>query len=184
MPTEEQTEHNTGLKMYSTNAPYVGQRLVISDREVAKLGFWLSKLGSPAGDVSLRILKVSDDGGVILSKVWGDAGDLSTEPIYKEVTFDTPATINEEVRIAVHHIGGSISHCVKVDAQNSDVKADEWLTRGGPGSWSDVGTYDFAYIYTYEEPAVGWMGKISGVTNPAKIMGVDVADIAKVHGVA
>lgn len=29
----------------------------------------------------------------------------------------------------------------------------------------------------------GWTGKISGVTNPAKIMGVDVADIAKVKGV-
>ena len=32
--------------------------------------------------------------------------------------------------------------------------------------------------------AVGWTGKISGVTNPAKIMGVDVANIAKVKGVA
>ncbi|GAH95247.1 unnamed protein product, partial [marine sediment metagenome] len=30
----------------------------------------------------------------------------------------------------------------------------------------------------------GWTGKISGVTNPAKIMGVDVANIAKVKGVA
>lgn len=30
---------------------------------------------------------------------------------------------------------------------------------------------------------VGWTGKISGVTNPAKIMGVDVANIAKVKGV-
>jgi len=32
--------------------------------------------------------------------------------------------------------------------------------------------------------APGWTGKISGVTNPAKIMGVDVADIASVKGVA
>ncbi len=32
--------------------------------------------------------------------------------------------------------------------------------------------------------SAGWTGKISGVTNPAKIMGVDVANIAKVHGVA
>lgn len=32
--------------------------------------------------------------------------------------------------------------------------------------------------------AAGWTGKISGVTNPAKIMGVDVANIAKVKGVA
>lgn len=32
-------------------------------------------------------------------------------------------------------------------------------------------------------PAAGWTGKISGVTNPAKIMGVPVADIVKVKGV-
>jgi len=31
---------------------------------------------------------------------------------------------------------------------------------------------------------IGWTGKISGVTNPAKIMGVDATNIAKVKGVA
>lgn len=36
---------------------------------------------------------------------------------------------------------------------------------------------------TYTIPPPGWTGKISGVTNPAKIMGVDVANIAKVKGV-
>ena len=30
----------------------------------------------------------------------------------------------------------------------------------------------------------GWTGKISGVTNPAKVMGVAVANIAKVKGIA
>lgn len=39
-------------------------------------------------------------------------------------------------------------------------------------------------IYGTGETPVGWTGKISGVTNPAKIMGVDVANIAKVKGVA
>lgn len=32
--------------------------------------------------------------------------------------------------------------------------------------------------------AAGWTGKICGVTNPSKICGVDVADIAKVCGVS
>ena len=32
--------------------------------------------------------------------------------------------------------------------------------------------------------ALGWLGKVSGVTNPAKIMGVNAANIAKVKGVA
>ena len=30
---------------------------------------------------------------------------------------------------------------------------------------------------------LGWTGKICGVTNPSKICGIDVADIAKVDGV-
>jgi hypothetical protein len=34
------------------------------------------------------------------------------------------------------------------------------------------------------DTAAGWTGKISGVTNPAKIMGIPVANIAKVKGVA
>ena len=29
----------------------------------------------------------------------------------------------------------------------------------------------------------GWIGKIIGVTNPAKIMGITVADISKVMGI-
>jgi len=35
-----------------------------------------------------------------------------------------------------------------------------------------------------EYTVAGWTGKVSGVTNPAKVMGVDVAKIAKVKGVA
>jgi len=36
---------------------------------------------------------------------------------------------------------------------------------------------------TGETPPSGWTGKISGVTDPAKIMGVDVTNIAEVKGV-
>jgi len=39
-------------------------------------------------------------------------------------------------------------------------------------------------LVCYLEPPIGWTGKISGVTNPAKIAGVDVANIASVKGVA
>jgi len=39
-------------------------------------------------------------------------------------------------------------------------------------------------LIIYETEAGGWTGKISGVTNPAKVMGVDVANIVKVKGVA
>ena len=42
----------------------------------------------------------------------------------------------------------------------------------------------FNIYFDYLTLPVGWTGKISGVTNPAKVMGVDVANIAKVKGVA
>jgi len=49
-------------------------------------------------------------------------------------------------------------------------------------------SYDGSTLYPaklhIEYTEAGWTGKISGVTNPAKIMGVDVANIAKVKGVA
>jgi len=41
------------------------------------------------------------------------------------------------------------------------------------------------WVYgTGAELPAGWTGKISGVTNPAKVMGVGVANIAKVKGIA
>jgi len=40
------------------------------------------------------------------------------------------------------------------------------------------------YVEVDYTPVVGWTGKISGVTNPAKVMGVDVASINSVKGVA
>ena len=36
----------------------------------------------------------------------------------------------------------------------------------------------------WDAAAVGWTGKISGVTNPAKICGVAIANISKVMGVS
>jgi len=45
-----------------------------------------------------------------------------------------------------------------------------------------VWSYGQAKLY-YEYLAEGWTGKVMGVTNPAKIMGVAVADIKKVMGV-
>lgn len=55
---------------------------------------------------------------------------------------------------------------------------------GFPSPVTLVGNADRIYIYCAYGAVAGWTGKISGVTDPAKIMGVDVANIAKVKGVA
>ncbi|HUU64121.1 MAG TPA: hypothetical protein VMX96_09440 [Dehalococcoidia bacterium] len=39
-------------------------------------------------------------------------------------------------------------------------------------------------LVSFKPLLIPWTGKVMGVTNPAKVMGVDVANIAKVHGVA
>lgn len=54
----------------------------------------------------------------------------------------------------------------------------------GMQTYSLQSNYTISIYGTGETPVVGWQGTISGVTNPAKIMGVDVANIASVKGVA
>lgn len=55
---------------------------------------------------------------------------------------------------------------------------DPW-TSGAP----EATTRDYS-IYCNYTAAAGWTGKISGVTNPAEVAGVAVANIAEVKGVA
>ena len=53
---------------------------------------------------------------------------------------------------------------------------------GSALNWAAIN--DFLLIKEMVAPAAeGWAGKICGVTNPSKICGIDVADIAKVCGV-
>lgn len=56
-----------------------------------------------------------------------------------------------------------------------------WHFSGAWGSGSDDMCF---YVYGDFVAPVGWTGKISGVTDPAEIAGVPVADIATVKGVA
>jgi hypothetical protein len=49
----------------------------------------------------------------------------------------------------------------------------------------NISTLHYFYEFDFNEvgDGGGWQGKIAGVTNPAKMMGVDAANIAKVKGV-
>lgn len=146
MATEEQTT-NGGYAGVRAEYPRQGQRLTISNRIVTKLGFYIGKLGTISGDVDFKIRSVSDD-GVLLTKLWGDAADLPVSLTYKEVTFDSPTTIDEEVRISCEFSGGSAGNLVKIWISASDVKADEVYSYY-TDSWTDDSGYDLLYIYTY-----------------------------------
>ncbi len=152
MPTEEQTQNSVGLcNLRSGSYTRAGQRLTISDRLVTKLAFYIKRTGTATGPVTFTIRRVSDD-GIVNSKGWGDAGDLPTDFAWQEATFDTPLTVNEEVRISAEFSGGSSGNEVQVAGATSDVKGGEhfeWYKSG----WAKPAEWDFAYIYTYGEVA-------------------------------
>ena len=154
---EEQLENNTVLNASpSATVDRVGQKLTIADRTVTKLAFLIYKYGTPSGNVVYEIRKASDE-GVLASKIQGLATDLPTVAAWKEVTFDSPVAINEEVYILFFN-AGETGHDVRCRIQASDVKANEFCVHGKLGSWTDRTTWDCAYKYTYLLPAAGGQG--------------------------
>lgn len=172
MPTEEQLVISAQLGLGAGERIRMGARLTIPGRTVTKLSFLLAKTGSPTGDVTFTIRKVSDD-SILASKVWGDASALLRPPNWewKEVTFDAPIFINEEVRILVEFSGGDhLLNYVNYYCSWTDVKAGECLTYYIAASGYDAGAWspldkDGAYIYTYTAVAP------TGTTDPATIVG-------------
>lgn len=183
MPIEEQLENDADDPIYSSAipGPRYGQKLTILDRNVTKIAFLLRKYGNPPGQLYLGIYRVSDD-GLIVEKLWGDSKDVPGANTWIEV--DSPTYVNEEVRMCARITSGNASDHIKIRYRAADVKAGEVCARWQTAAWNDIATRDTAYKYTYEEGAAGWSGKIAGVTNPAKVTRVDVANIAKVMGVA
>jgi len=59
---------------------------------------------------------------------------------------------------------------------SGNARSAAWIAATYDSLWDTLLTYG-------SEEAEGWTGKVMGVTNPAKIMGVAVADIGKVMGV-
>lgn len=99
--------------------------------------------------------------------------------VYKAVTL----TVEIGDYIGLYWTGGAIEVA-------TSGYAGYWLKTGKYIDPNDETTYTLFATRTvslgghFEVIEVGWTGKISGVTNPAKIMGVDVANIAKVKGVS
>lgn len=152
MPVEEQTQEDAQRRMYAGSWQREGQRLTIPNRQVTKLAFILNRESSGIAEpVTFTIRKV--DGTLIVSKVWGNQIDLPETPTLEEVEFDTPPTINEEVRIGVEFPYGSSTQVVAIRTKLSDVKADEYHCEAPNSVYTERTTWDCAYRYTYEEPA-------------------------------
>jgi len=148
--TEEQTQYDSSGTLQAGQYYKQGQRLTIPNREVTKLGFWLSRNLLPTGDVIFKIERVIGE-TLIASKLLCDASELATEATYYEVTLDTPVIINEEVRIYTEFDGGEASNYVELWFQNADVKGDE-LKTALMTTWVDIGTQEMAYRYKYYLP--------------------------------
>jgi len=157
MATEEQTSYNFTFAMLVTEMLRAGNRLTISNRTVTKLGFWLSKNGSPSGNLTFTVRRESND-AVLLSKVWGNATSLTTSPVYREATFVTPALVNELVYILCEWGGADPANYPKFHCQNSDIKASEYMVRKYPAEYLPEAAKDAAYIYTYQDPVVAAAG--------------------------
>ena len=167
MPTEEQTSRGTNWACSAGGRLCIGQRLLIPDRTITKLGFWIYKLGAPPGNVTFRIRKVA--GNVLVAeKVWGLANDLPGGSTYEEVTFDTPVALNEEVYIAPWYESGDGGNCMYVGFSFANVKAGEMYSHYTT-TWGDNAARDGAYIYTYQDPPVPAVGAV-----PANLMAAGV----------
>jgi len=157
MPTEEQTISSNWIAYFSGGANWdrVGQRLTITNRIVSKLSFKTVRVGACAGaTLTLTIRKVSDD-SLIVSKSYGNVASVPLTEGWIEVTFDTPALVNQEVRILMEWGGtlGDGSNYLKFLGSPTSVKAGEYVTRyyaaGNGYTGYDVTDKDAAYIYTY-----------------------------------
>lgn len=150
--TEEQAQYNAWVALFLGSNKFVGQRLTISNRKVSKLAFYLYKFGVPNNVITFEIRAV-DDGELLASKVWGNAVDLPAAVELIELAFATPVLINEEVRICILYQGGDASNNVRLQYQNTNVKAAEMLTRSlGLPAWDDFAAFDCAYRYKYFLP--------------------------------
>lgn len=161
MAVEEQTDVSRGFSSISQGTSF-GQRLTITNRTVSKLSLYLIRVGSPGGTVTFSIRAVSGD-TVLLTKLQGNANDISTSAAWYEVEFDTPININEEVYLLVTSSSGGVGNLLNVyDSNGVSVKASEYMVQRSAG-----GTYtrydgtvngsngagldsDFGYKYTYE----------------------------------
>jgi len=148
---EEQPEGEFTLVFAGdVNWDRIGQLLTIPNRVVKAVYFKTKRVGAPSGTITFTIRKTSDD-SIIVSKVWGNAGDVELYANWIHVAWDTPIRINEQVRILMEWSGafGDGANYLEWWAAG-DVKPAETATRYY-GTYNQP-AWDATYIYSYRRP--------------------------------
>lgn len=108
--------------------------------------------------------------------------------VWREITLGAGANLNVDTKyaIVVRALDGDIANYAmwRLDSSSPTyTRGHSYTSTNSGSSWLQKTGEDFMFEDWGEAIVVGWQGKISGVTNPAKIMGVDVANIHSVKGV-
>lgn len=147
--TEEQTEEAYNMGLYASASLRATQKLNVPNRTIIRLSLKGFRVGTPPGTAYYRIRKVSDDS--IIAEVSFDPASWNLSPAeWHEYDFDTPVTVNEEVRIGAEYNLGVATDRISVRFA-TDVKPDELFSFYTAG-WTDLSVRDFTYIYTYTLP--------------------------------
>lgn len=148
---EEQTEYNTARILYATFTTKTGQRLGMPNRKITKLAFVLERINNPVGDVFFVIARPFDNYEFVKQRLC-DASEIAGTPVWYELSFTTPPTINDEAIIYVEYLDGDASNHIRVYYQNTNVKHNaynEHFREVWPVCWREQESWDCAYKYEY-----------------------------------
>lgn len=138
-------------------------------------------------DTESIYLRIFENGSTVGDDSWATPGPQASTTYFVEIVRDDDGGANSTGRLTAYIRTGSHTGALQ-DTLVADCSAGE--------------QNDFRYIYAFATASVsldglatgftqnldigeappGWTGKLNGITNPAKINGVAVANIAKVMG--
>jgi len=145
-----------------------------------------------SGSITAKTNVITNESETFLVSVFINQGN---DDIYITYTSGSEARVTTKIFYKKSTDGGATWGSESAMQENAE-DDERWISAGCMKSawegwfmpvWFND---DLDYLYCNvtnaisTSPAVGWTGKISGVTSPAKVMGVDVANIATVKGVA
>ncbi len=153
--TEEQTANDGFETIYGATNSLVGVARTVTNQTCTKLAFLLKKVGTPGGNVTFSIYKSPWSASDLIQQTTLATSAIPyTTATWQEVTWTTPAVINEKVWFTVEYTGGDAANYVQVAVNSTAVKPYEALvlqsteTRGP--LWEDD-TSTCAYRYKYTE---------------------------------